>query len=119
MTEIEQKERDFAIAWCGSKSKDYNFTPDMLLAFAKEYNQLKQGSKLPMHDVSGEKKNSEFLKELKDLLIKYNAEICLEDVDNPINPWSNEHTIVVNFNWGEDEKEPTHSLEIGMFEDGK
>ncbi len=53
MTEREQIERDFAIAWCGSKSADYNFTPDMLLAFAKEYEQVKQGSKLPMHDVSG------------------------------------------------------------------
>lgn len=53
MTEQKQIERDFAIAWCGSKSADYNFTPDMLLAFAKEYEQLKQGSKLPMHDVVG------------------------------------------------------------------
>jgi len=52
MTEREQIERDFAIAWCGSKSKDYNFTPDMLLAFAKEYEQLKQGSKLPIDSVS-------------------------------------------------------------------
>ncbi len=39
MTEQEGKERDFAIAWCGAKSAEYNFTPDMLLAFAKEYDE--------------------------------------------------------------------------------
>lgn len=69
--------------------------------------------------MNGEDRREAFLKELKDLLIKFDAEICLEDVDDPVNPWSNEHTIVVDFNWREDDKEPTPSLEIGAYENGK
>ena len=52
---------------------------------------------LPAVFLSGEDKAEQFKKELKGLLVKYGAEITMEDLG-----WSQGEKIVVNFSWDED-----------------
>lgn len=49
--------------------------------------------------LSGKDKVEQFQKELKSLLVKYDAELTIEDFGKN---WSSDEKIVVNFIWDED-----------------
>ena len=49
--------------------------------------------------LSGNDKVEQFKKELKALLVKYDAELTIEDFGRN---WSSDEKIVVNFSWDED-----------------
>lgn len=61
-----------------------------------------------------------FHKELKELLLKYDAEIMLES-EPSVRPYGlDEYKIVVEFNYDLDrDNEYTESIDLGSFEDGK
>tara|TARA_R110001632_G_scaffold211185_1_gene336566 strand:- start:734 stop:931 length:198 start_codon:yes stop_codon:yes gene_type:complete len=62
------------------------------------------------------KKDTQFHKELKELLKKFDAEIMIEDFGRG---WGEDNNIVVDFNWDIDkEKESTPQLVIGTWENG-
>lgn len=66
-------------------------------------------------------KQTSFLIELKEILVRYNAEITIEDFGSD---WSENNKIVVNFDYDESffEKEKTGiipQLILGTFENGK
>ena len=61
---------------------------------------------LPVVFLSGEDKAEQFKKELKGLLVKYGAEIAMEDFGKE---WSPDEKIVVNFSWDEDLAKRTNS----------
>jgi hypothetical protein len=62
------------------------------------------------------KKDTQFHKELKELLKKFDAEIMIEDFGTG---WSEDNKIVVDFNWKPDiEEESTPQLVLGTWENG-
>ena len=62
------------------------------------------------------KKDTQFHKELKELLKKFDAEIVIEDFGRG---WSEDNKIVVDFNWKPDiEEESTPQLVLGTWENG-
>lgn len=70
---------------------------------------------------SGIDKQLQFHKELKSLLLKYDAELCIEDFDRNYNT---DDKIVIDFNWDKSLAETTDNgiipqLIIGKFETGK
>lgn len=74
---------------------------------------------LPAVFLSGEDKAEQFKKELKGLLVKYGAEIAMEDLG-----WSQGEKIVVNFSWDEDLANRTNDgivpdWIIGRWENGR
>jgi hypothetical protein len=67
-------------------------------------------------------KQDAFYKELKELLVKYNAELTLEDVSR--NQYFSDTEIVVEFNYDESLYEENGTgcipyLKLGKYEDGK
>ena len=76
---------------------------------------------LPAVFLSGEDKRQQFMKEFRDLLIKFKAEIMIEDFGSGYN--TNEK-IVVDFQWDEDLSKRVESgiveqLVIGRYENGR
>ena len=76
---------------------------------------------LPAVFLSGEDKAEQFKKELKGLLVKYGAEIAMEDFGKE---WSPDEKIVVNFSWDEDLANRTNDgivpdWVIGRWENGR
>ena len=68
-----------------------------------------------------EQKQQAFHTELKALLVKFDAELSLENLGVG---WSNEFTIVVDFNWDQKMSDTQNTgiipqLVIGTFEDGR
>ncbi len=62
-------------------------------------------------------KDRQFHKELKELLKKFDAEICIEDIST--GGWYEDNKIVVNFNWDvKKEDKDTPQLIIGTWENG-
>lgn len=75
---------------------------------------------LPAVFLSGKDKVEKFQKELKALLVKYDAELTIEDFGRD---WSSDEKIVVNFSWDEDLANRTNDgiipdLVIGRLENG-
>ena len=76
---------------------------------------------LPAVFLSGEDKRQQFMKEFRELLIKFKAEICIEDFGSGYN--TNEK-IVIDFEWDEDlskivESGIVEQLVIGRYENGR
>ena len=76
---------------------------------------------LPAVYLSGNDKVEQFQKELKALLVKYGAEIAMEDFGKE---WSPDEKIVVNFSWDEDLANRTNDgivpdWVIGRWENGR
>lgn len=70
--------------------------------------------------LSGDEKVLKFKKELKELLVKFDAELIIEDFGRD---WSPDEKIVVNFNWDEDLSNRTENgivsdWVIGRWENG-
>ena len=61
---------------------------------------------LPTVFLSGNDKVEQFKKELMELLVKYDAELAIEDFGKE---WSPDEKIVVNFSWDEDLAKRTNS----------
>lgn len=71
--------------------------------------------------LSGKDKIEQFHKELKSLLLKYDAELCIENFGKG---WSVDEKIVVSFNWDKDLANKVNSgivenLIIGTFLNGE
>ena len=84
---------------------------------AKEYS----NSELPAVFLSGKDKVERFQKELKDLLVKYDAELTIEDFGRE---WSTDEKIVVIFSWDEDLANRTNDgivpdWVVGRWENGR
>ena len=88
-------------------------------------NEAENGNKskplLPSVFLSGEDKRQQFMKEFRDLLIKFKAEIMIEDFGSGYN--TNEK-IVIDFEWDEDLSKRVESgiveqLVIGRYENGR
>ena len=84
--------------------------------------EIKNGTKvlLPAVFSSVDDKKDKFLNELKALLVKYDAELELEDFGRD---WQNNEKIVVNFKWDEDLANKTNTgiipqIIIGTYENG-
>jgi len=76
---------------------------------------------LPAVFLSGEDKRQQFIKEFRELLTKFKAEICIEDFGSGYN--TNEK-IVVNFAWDEDLTNRTNDgivpdWVVGRWENGR
>ena len=76
---------------------------------------------LPAVFLYGEDKRQQFMKEFRDLLIKFKAEIMIEDFGSGYN--TNEK-IVIDFEWDEDLSKRVESgiveqLVIGRYENGR
>lgn len=76
---------------------------------------------LPAVFLSGTEKQQQFFKEFRELLLKFKAEITIEDFGSGYN--TNEK-IVVDFEWDEDLSKRTESgivpqLVIGRYENGR
>ena len=76
---------------------------------------------LPTVFLSGNDKVEQFKKELMELLVKYDAELAIEDFGKE---WSPDEKIVVNFSWDEDLAKRTNSGNVpywivGRWENGR
>lgn len=76
---------------------------------------------LPAVFLSGKDKVERFQKELKDLLVKYDAELTIEDFGRE---WSTDEKIVVIFSWDEDLANRTNDgivpdWVVGRWENGR
>ena len=76
---------------------------------------------LPAVFLSGEDKRQQFMKEFRELLIKFKAEIMIEDFGSSYNP---NEKIVIDFEWDEDLSKKVESgiveqLVIGRYENGR
>ena len=71
--------------------------------------------------LSADEKVEQFKKELKALLVKFDAELIVEDFGRD---WSSDEKIVVNFNWDEDLANRTENgivpdWVVGRWENGR
>ena len=71
--------------------------------------------------LSADEKVEQFKKELKALLVKFDAELIVEDFGRD---WSSDEKIVINFNWDEDLANRTENgiipdWVIGCWENGR
>ena len=71
--------------------------------------------------LSADEKVEQFKKELKALLVKFDAELIIEDFGRD---WSSSEKIVVNFNWDEDLADRTENgivpdWVVGRWENGR
>ena len=71
--------------------------------------------------LSGKDKAEQFKKELKELLVKFDAELTIEDFGKD---WISDEKIVVNFNWDEDISNRTNdgtvpNWVVGCWENGR
>lgn len=76
---------------------------------------------LPAVFNSGQEKKEAFKKELQALLVKFDAELIIEDFGRD---WSSDEKIVVNFNWDEDLANRTENgivpdWVVGRWENGR
>jgi hypothetical protein len=85
--------------------------------------EIKNGSKvlLPAVFSSADDKKDKFLNELKALLVKYDAELELENFGRD---WQTEENMVVNFKWDEELANRTNNgivpqIIIGTYENGR
>lgn len=88
-------------------------------------NEAENGNKskplLPAVFLSGEDKRQQFMKEFRELLIKFKAEIMIEDFGCG---YSTNEKIVIDFEWDEDLNKRVESgiieqLVIGRYENGR
>ncbi len=87
----------------------------------KDLNATIGNSVLPAFFESGTDKKNKFYSELKALLLKYDAEIEIQDFGTN---WSSDEKMVVTFNWDEDLSNRTGDggfpqLVIGSWENGR